>query len=250
MDALFFLMIVTALASFLFFFAIPYGSDVSDRLIIQYRQAYITSALKTILYSSVPRHASETLAEAIEVDYLIAALNEDYADDQNVNEVNEVFRNNIVTIMKPFAPSYDYLFYIYLPGTNPGENDKFVYTILKLSEFSYGENIRDGRLVASDADVISVTDSVYFCEPPGTGVNTIINELLPKVSGKAQAGSKLQLPSVSLTSTDYRIEEDDAHVVLVMWISTPLKDELIFEPTSLTSLNCKKDGRQLIILPN
>ncbi|MFH1240237.1 MAG: hypothetical protein V1672_03390 [Candidatus Diapherotrites archaeon] len=236
-DALFFLLIVTALASFLFFFAIPYGSDVSERLVIKYRQDYITSSLKTILYSSVPRSDLETLATAKEVDYLVAALNEDYADDQTVNEINDVFRNNIVTIMKPFAPSYDYLFYIYLPGSTPGSDDKFIYTILKLSEFSFDENSRD-------ADVISVTDAVYFCEPPPAGINIIINELLPKVRGKAQANSKLQLPSVSLTSTDSQIIPDDVHVVLVMWISTPLDDELLF---GQNTLNCHKDGSELVI---
>lgn len=236
-------MIVTALASFLFFFAIPYGSDVSERLIVQYRQDYITSSLKTIFYSSVPRDPNETLLEAEEVDYLIAALNEDYADDQKIDEVKNVFRNNVVTIMKPFAPSYDYLFYIYVPLTTPGKDDNFVYTILKLSEFSFDENSRD-------ADVISVTDAVYFCYPAGTGVNTIINELLPKVRGKAQASSKLQLPSVSLAGGQYRITEDDAHVVLVMWVSTHLDtsdDGLIFGPNFL---NCKKDESPLLISPS
>lgn len=238
-DALFFLLIVTALASFLFFFAIPYGSDVSEKLVVQYRQDYITSSLKTIFYSSVPRDDSETLEEAEEVDYLIAALNEDYADDQTIDEVKDAFRNNVVIIMKPFAPSYDYLFYIYVPGSTPGSDDDFVYTILKLSEFDFEENARN---------VVEITaiDSVYFCYPPGTGVNTIINELLPKVRGKAQASSKLQLPLIS----DYGIGNEDAHIVLVMWISTPLDDDLIFKANSLTSLNCKKDGSQLIILPS
>ena len=95
---------------------------------------------------------------------------------------------------------------------------------------------------------ITRTDAIYFCEPPGSGINTIINDLLPKVRGKAQASSNLQLPYVRGSGLD-RV---DAHVVLVMWISTPLDDSadvgsdqgLIF---GSNNLNCKKDGTELII---
>jgi len=212
-DALYFLLIVSALSTFLFFFAANYGATVQQRVVTQYWREYSTGALETILYSSTPRIAGQTLENAPEVDYLLAAVKEDFADDREIDETREVLTQNIFGIMQPLAVNFDYMFYIYLPGAK-----EFAFVLLYTRESPETE----GTFKPGDA-------KIYFCKP----ANLDDLENLPETVGStAQTSARIQLVEVdSEEVTGYPV----AQASLSMWIPAPL-DEFISGPKSL---NCE-----------
>ena len=91
-DAMYFLLIVAGLSTFMFFIANSYGQSIDQQMNSQYRVEYANSALKTILYSSLPRtlpaagvSSAQALAQAEEVDYLLTAVKEDYANHRTLS---------------------------------------------------------------------------------------------------------------------------------------------------------------------
>jgi len=157
-DALFFLAIVSGLATLLFIFSNGYGLSVMEATAREYRADFATSAMKTILYSSTPRDPAVPLDKSTEVDYLLAAVKEDYADDKKIDESLAVLRDNIAGIMEPFADTFDYLFYLYLP-----DKKEFPVLILYLSKWTArnipGEDPRKIEVIDPKEDLI------FFCSP-------------------------------------------------------------------------------------
>ena len=98
----------------LFFYASNYGLTLQERVSNQYWKEYATGALETILYTSTPRVAGQSLEETSEVDYLLAAVKEDFAENGKIEETADVLKQNIKGIMQPVAPGFDYMFYFYL----------------------------------------------------------------------------------------------------------------------------------------
>lgn len=206
-DALYFLVIVSSLSTFLFFFAANYGLTLQERVVTEYWQEYATSALETILYSSTPRISGYTLENAPEVDYILAAVKEDYADDSKINETSEVLAQNISGIMQPIAGNFDYLFYIYLPDTK-----KFAFVMLYTKE---APTITETAIQPGKA-------AILFCDPPTLND---LERLIENVGTSAQSNARIQL--VAEDEKSYPI----AQANLALWVPTPIND-------IITSLNC------------
>lgn len=123
-DALYFLIIVMALSSLMFFFSSTYGQSVNVYLSQRYKSDYVTSALETVFYSGVPRNPNDSLTTSSEVDSFFAALKEDFFSYSNrlppegplSSDMRQHVFNKIRSVMAPVSASHDYMFYIYVPS--------------------------------------------------------------------------------------------------------------------------------------
>ncbi len=201
-DALFFLIIVMALVSFLFFFTSQYGRSVGEYATSKYGSDYATSALKTILYSSFPRDGLE-LEDSHEVDFIIVGIKEDYASDQNINYFRKHLTSSISKVMDPVKNSFDYFFFI---RVSEGEGRIFSYPYFFLSrrEFSYE---KDGPFVSE----VESTDLNYYCNATNSLNQTKIDNFMVFVGSKGQAVSSLTFPLVDSA------RPDDGIVQIVLW---------------------------------
>ncbi|MFA4907380.1 MAG: hypothetical protein WC602_03855 [archaeon] len=133
-DSLYFLLIITGLSVFLFVFANSYGSTVSQSLQRKYETDFASSAMETLFNQSIPRDTNAKISDAMESDYLLAALKEDYADNGILDSTRDYLTKSIGAIMSPISDSRDYIFYFY-DTTPPGNSQtgSFFYFLLKTS---------------------------------------------------------------------------------------------------------------------
>jgi len=211
-DALYFLLIVSALSTFLFFFAANYGQTMNQRVIEQYWREYSTGALETILYSSTPRIAGQSLENAAEIDYLLAAVKEDFADDAEIDETREVLAQNITGIMQPLAGGFDYFFYFYLP-----DRKEFAYVLLYTRDAPL---IEDGRVTPGHV-------KIYFCKPPTLNA---LEAVVESVGQSAESDARIQLIELDESG---RALYPPARANLTMWIPTPISSNM------MANLNCE-----------
>ena len=214
-DSLYFLLIVSGLAAFLFFFAASYGLVVEQQVSRQYRSEYATAALETILYSSTPRIAGQTLENAKEIDYLLAAVKEDYADDRVLDETSEILAENISGIMQPFSDGFDYIFYIYLP-----ESKKFAYAMFFVAGTDFQESggkVTGVSFKMKDRDIdldIKTEKRILLCSPASLDD---MDDLLASVGQTAQSNAKIQLIEIAEGGAE---KYPPAQVNLTMWLPT------------------------------
>jgi len=200
-DALYFLLIVTGLVTFLFYFSGQYGRTVSTYASSAYTSDYASAAMKSILFSSVPRIPGEELKDAKEIDFLMAEVKEDYADNREFDFTREQLIKNTLFAMKPVEKSYDYLFFI-----SPSEEDlPFVPFV-----FAYATDFSSGATVKKE----------YSCEPSSRGK---INDFALAVSAKANSFSKIKLIKIE---PDNSLSTVEAVVGLIMW--TPSSESKSF----------------------
>jgi len=225
-DALYFLMIVTFLSIFLFGFSNTYGNSVEEQIMDQFNTTFATNALKTILYSSTPRDPSQNIYEDpdAEIDYLLAILKEDYADNEIIDLAErEVLGSTISAILSPISDTVDYVFYIRIP-----EQKKFVYFFFHTTNFEKDEaNIPGGRFFVYSAN-LNDSHLEYFCGIPKNPNNNSgyvsyddllkrVNTLLANVGPTSHATSSIKL--VKETSSGVW-DSFDAQVDLLLWDAT------------------------------
>ncbi len=223
-DAIYFLMVVGILSSLLFFFSTGHGTLVSQQLALEYRSEYATSALKTMLYSSTPRVLGTSLEDATEVDFLLAAVKEDYADNGEFDVVKPAIVNNVMAVMEPVADTFDYIYYIYIINT-----EEFAFFMLYTSNFDLPKDTGSG---SARTEVKGVERAIYLCNP------TTLNKADPLITGVGrlyQTGSRMQLVKIKPGQSGY--QDFDAHVNFAMWVSTDLPDVKPVPGSSNTSPN-------------
>jgi len=145
-DSLFFIAIVAALCTGLFYFAINYGSNSESLLYSFYSSDFATDSLKVMTYINVMRDgspvnatnaASSTILVNPEFDYLLALIKEDYAENTGKGKeavsitTQTAIAQTIYSVLKPFDDSIDYVFYISKEGVRAGEA-KFLVMIFAL----------------------------------------------------------------------------------------------------------------------
>ncbi len=229
-DALYFLLVVTFLSVFLFGFANSYGNNIKEQINNQNTTAFATNALKTILYSSTTRDPDQDItAPNAEIDYVLAILKEDYADDKKLKSTQRnVLGKTISGIMSPVEDNLDYVFII----TAVEENDKdFVFFFFHTTNFiEEASNFpaRGFTYFRANPDKPHVN---YFCAVPaledGTdtgyqgfdGLQAKLRRLLANIGGTSEASSTIRLTQVA---ADGSLESIEAQVDLIMWEATPL----------------------------
>ena len=236
-DALFMLLIISGLSVMLFTFSATYGQDISNHLLRQYSVDYTTDALKTLLYSSSPRFPDQPLnpqlpGSAIEVDYLLAVVKEDYADSLAFDgQTKYVLLKNIEKIMQPVSDQFDYLFIIARQA--PVE---YAYVLLYRSEFVC---LKDGQEFpcGEAARRVEITypspprpsHKFYYCQPSRPQQ---ISDLVFLVGDSSQSNSSLLLLRTSDDQTT--LAPVQAQASLIVWPATYLPPSL----TGPDGLNC------------
>ncbi len=205
-DALFFLVIVMSLVVFLFFFTSQYGRSVGEYSDSKYSSDYASSALKTVLYSSFARDGLPLCIEescSKEVDFLIAAIKEDYADDKNINYFKDELTESIKLVMKPVRNSFDFMLFIKISSDSV---PKYPYFFISRKEFSYQDQ---GPFVS---DVQSEEKNYYCNVSQSSSFNqNKIDEFIVFTGVKGLAVSSLWFPLVNT------IEYDKGEIDLILW---------------------------------
>ncbi len=208
-DSLYFLMIAGILSVWLFYSGATYGLAIEAQGLEQYLQEYSRSSLETILYSSTPREPGISLDEATEIDYLLAAVKEDYADDASLNETKTVLLQQIKSVMQPMRPSFDYVFYIYL-----SDRQEFVVTLLYISEIEEADGVFK----------LTGKDLVLSCLPEK---KSDLSNLLSSVGQVSPSSSTMRLAKLE-GNEQKRLP---AEIGLAMWNATYV---------DLSALNCEE----------
>lgn len=233
-DAFFILLIVSVLAVTMASVSFTYGRDVEQTLLAFYTEDYISSALRVLLNSSIPRFADENLLNAHEVDSLLTKMKEDYANTGTfADDTKMLIKKTLDTIMSPRAANYDYMLYFWTPndyapdpkGTPHGtESARFIFVYLKIS------NIQGNTVERKE----------YFCEP-----DISLREATNMLLERAPEATKTR--SVTLLFTRFvqfsgEPEQKDVVVFsgLIVWhivgILPGKNNETILGPSNL---NCK-----------
>jgi len=221
-DALYFLTIVSSLCIFLFIFATGYGNSVGQSIKDRYLEEFEASALKTILYSSMPRESLGTVLPN-EVDFLLAAVKEDFADDQSLGETQMILLKDINAVMLSKSDSFDYIFYIY---SEEFPDNRFPYFLFYRSILPEGDKI-PGIVGGLTADCKANPDACghlfYFCSPKRLDD---IDKLLIGVSGVPPTKNRVKLVRLEALgagdATTFKLKPFSAEAFLKMWPSTEI----------------------------
>jgi len=232
-DALYFLLIVTFLSVFLFGFANSYGSSIREQISDEYSTIFATNALKSILYTSTPRDPDQdvfNLSPDMEVDYLLAMVKEDYADDRVIDEnQRKVFGKTISKILSPIGDTFDYIFLIHVPN-----DQEIVYLFIHTTNFDDPVpvlQVRDFYIYSAVEDIASTpkdeSHANYFCAlssitatgpVPCVEYDLLMNalrKLRANVGSVSEASSAINL--IDGSTSDLR--SYNAQVDLIMWDS-------------------------------
>ncbi|MFH1224839.1 MAG: hypothetical protein V1676_03470 [Candidatus Diapherotrites archaeon] len=212
-DAMYFLMIASALCVFLFAFSNSYGNSAAEQIESQYYADYATSALKTMLYSSTARSPEQSIyfGEA-EIDYLLAYVKEDYADRHSIGvDAAAALSSSLRSAMRPLSNSFDYIFYI-----SKGKTD-FVFAFMHTSNFAVAGSGRDLQVSARSPAHID-----YFCAlgKINSGFFDALQKLKGRLGGSYQASSKIGLPELDAKGG---LSTSAAEATLIIWTAADLK---------------------------
>ncbi|MFH1895784.1 MAG: hypothetical protein ABIJ74_04405 [archaeon] len=213
-DALFFLVIVMGLVSFLFFFSSQYGRTVGEYADSKYGSDYATSALKTVLYSSFARDGVE-INSSKEIDFLVAAIKEDYADDESIEYFKKDLTFSAESVMQPVRNSFDYFLFI---RVSKASAFVFPYFFISRKEFVSDFN---GPFVLN----VSSEIKNYYCSPAN---QTEIDNFIVFVGARGQAVSSITFPLAA--------EQSNTGIIsLVLWQPKDFNES---EPV-FTNLHCE-----------
>jgi hypothetical protein len=153
-DSLFFIAIVSAVCTALFYFAINYGSSTESSLNSFYSSDFAMDSLKVITYVNVMRDGSAVKLndelDFSEFDYLLALIKEDYTQSRVIGmDSRKMIANTLYSVLKPFDDSIDYFFYIVKEGATIHES-RYIALIIAVH-------------VPSD----SGEENQYFCDYSG-----------------------------------------------------------------------------------
>jgi hypothetical protein len=165
-DSLFFIAIISALGTGLFYFAINYGLSSEALLNSFYSKDFATDALKVLTYVNITRDgqmvtSNRPVQSTDEFDYLFAMIKEDYAEHNKdpsgvmiTLQTQKYIARTLYSVLKPFDSSFDYIFFITKEG-EVQEKQKFLVLIFALHKLE----------LDSDGAVIGATREYYSCYP-------------------------------------------------------------------------------------
>ncbi len=223
-DALYFLMIVTFLSIFLFGFANSYGNTIKEKISNEYSTTFTTNALKTILYASTPRDAAKTVYDnGAEIDYLLAAIKEDYSDDAAIGPTEQVvLGRTILSVMRPIADTKDYAFTISIrPQEQSNRLGSIAYIFFHTTNFETDSAALQGKALAKDYLIEkpgSPHHRDYLCSPKDGDYAVIskrLSRLFANIGPTAQSSAQIKLVKENPgkgTWDDFRAQAD-----LISW---------------------------------
>jgi len=212
-DALFFLVIVMSLVSFLFFFNSQYGRSVGEYASSKYASDYATSALKTVLYSSFSRN-SDPVESSEEIDFLVAGLKEDYAYDKEIKYFKEDLTTSVKNVMNPVRNTFDYLFFIRITDVSPKDYGQGVYT------FPYFYISRKHFDTERDEFFVGKVDSEereYYCNANNQMSQADIDSFISFVGIQGQAVSSISFPLSKKLKDSGEKSFHEGTVQIILW---------------------------------
>ncbi len=231
MDSIFFMAIVSAICTTLFFFTANYGNQLDKQVASFYSTDFAADTLKVVSYVSVLRDGLSVYGDPDigyvnpELDYLLAMMKEDYADKKEFScETRKSIASTFDAVLKPFSDSLDYAFYF----VNRQQNN-FLFMMLAVHECdpsniegcrcfgNYSDPTCSGR--ANDRPEIKL--NYYYCTPQN---NNILKDKVFPYAGKVDTVIGKLAFSDSNPNVTTPVVFD---VELAMWISksiTSLKD--------------------------
>lgn len=190
-DSMFFIAIVSAVCTGLFYFAINYGTSAEAQLNSFYSADFAMDALKVITYINVFRNGSAVTADTDlagnppQFDYLLALIKEDYAKNKLLTiQTKTAIANTIHAALRPFDSSIDYVFYIAKEGYKPGE-EKYLAMIISTRKCTAG------CAANSPASERVITRVYYSCDPPNS--NSLETYIFPYAGKVDSATGKISL---------------------------------------------------------
>ena len=218
-DALFLLVIISSLTGFLFLFAANYGKGIADQVNRNDNFEFASSALKTIMYQSSPRDANNTINTLspdpnLELDYLMAMVKEDYADDKVLSDnTKRSIARATYAVMRPVADTQDYLLAI-------NTAQKYVFLMIWRTNFDTTNAGRFGNVQVNPAE----THEMFFCDPALS--DNALQKLFLRVGNTVQAQTLVNM--VEFTGNQFLLALDTsevrAGVLLAMWTASTIPD--------------------------
>lgn len=221
-DAMYLMIIVSMISVAVFGFSVGYGSTVSNYISTQYRIDYATSALKTILYTHVSL-SGEELSKAIEIDYLLTVVKQDYAVDEKFSEETKILlKKQVSEIMASVSPSNDYLFSI----QETQDDFRYLYVYMYVTNFRDskvgGKSLNCGSEVRGEIEFPSSgkIHREYFCTAKSS-LN--FQRLIGSLGDIAQANSGISLAKASGSD----IQQISSRAELKIWTPSCIPDSVI-----------------------
>lgn len=225
-DALFFFLIASSLALFLYVFGTNYGNALNLQTEKEQFREYASSALKTILYSSSSRlsncsleHCPPSNDPPQEVDFLLAAAKEDFADDGSMDETAQTLKNTVRSIMHPLETSVDYIFFLYFP-TQP--DNQIPYFLFYKSEFDPAN---------CSNPLLGGCHTFYYCRPNSLAEADNFFFTIPGISQTSAKTRFVQAAPIP----NWSAQQVDGEVHFAVWSSTQFPDS---PSSSFAGLNC------------
>ena len=207
-DSLFFIAIIAALGTGLFYFAINYGLSSESLLNSFYSSDFATDALKVLTYVNISRDgtsisSSRVIQPSDEFDYLFAMVKENYAHNNQLpvkidSNTRHAIANTLYSVLRPFDDSYDYSFYIEKEGYVVGQQN-YLTLILALH-----------RPITNGEITVGATREFYSCFP---AIPTVLEKFVfPNVGTVDSALGRISLCETAGQCSSYIIG-------LNLWIS-------------------------------
>jgi len=237
-DSLFFIAIVSAICTGLFYFAINYGLSTESSLNSFYSSDFAMDSLKVITYVNVMRDGSAVSIDpsapvsASEYDYLLAFIKEDFAQNKSIGiESRRAIANTLYSVLKPFDDSIDYVFYVIKEGATIQEA-KYVALIMAVHVTSDSGEENQYYCDSLTKKCFYIHRVFYSCNP--TEKSMLEKSVFPNLGRVDSAIGKITLSDSPSSSSPYTIG-------LHTWVSKRI--EVLNNLDSNNSFNCTKiDG--------
>jgi len=240
-DSLFFIAIVSAICTGLFYFAINYGLSTESSLNSFYSSDFAMDSLKVITYVNVMRDGSavsinpSTPVSASEYDYLLASIKEDFAQNKEIGmESRKAIANTLYSVLKPFDDSIDYVFYVIKEGATAQEA-KYIALIIAVH--------------ASSSESCSSSEEKCYCDPftkKCSYISRVFYSCDPKVKSVLEKYIFPNVGKVDSAIGKITLSDSPYTIGLHTWVSKRidvLKNLDSVDPDSGNEFNCVKiDG--------
>ncbi|NMA44822.1 MAG: hypothetical protein GX950_03375 [Candidatus Diapherotrites archaeon] len=219
MDSLFFLVIVSAVCTTLFFFTVNYGKQLDSQINSFYSTDFAADTIKVVSYINVLRTGMSVYDAdgLVELDYLLAMMKEDYGNKKEFScKTKKAIASTFNSVLKPFSDSLDYAFYF----VNKSE-DRFLFLMMAIHECSDDDpeacvcydNFNDPackNYVSGGNNPPKISLTHYYCTP--NNIRILDQLVFPYVGKVDKATSKFDFLDSSGRSVVFDAE-------LAMWVT-------------------------------
>ncbi|MEI7961787.1 MAG: hypothetical protein WCI04_05640 [archaeon] len=230
-DSMFFIAIVSAVCTAMFYFAINYGTSTDSLMNSFYSQDFAEDSLKVITYINIFRNGDAVGPDINPViahpqfDYMLAMIKEDYVKNKLITLPTKVaIANTIHSALKPFDTSIDYVFYIAKESATSKEN-KYITMIISTRKCESGCEFN------SNVEGKVIKRVYYSCEPPTS--DALEKYIFPYAGKVDSATGKISLIDKANSDVEDYMGQSEQYSIYVtgihLWVAKkiPALDKII-----------------------